>query len=152
MKKVLRYSAIFLLLLFIIIQFIPIDLPENNTDITADILQTEKASDEVKLILEKACYDCHSNQTVYPWYSKMAPVSWLVARDTRLGRDELNFSEWGELSKRKRVKILSNMVEEVEDKKMPLKIYTVVHRDAILTQHEIEILSSWIKSLTDKIM
>lgn len=152
MKKVFKYLVVFFLLVLITIQFMPADLPENKSDISIDIVQTEKAPNEVKLILSKACYDCHSNQTVYPWYSKVAPVSWLIARDTRLGRDELNFSEWGELSKRKKVKILNNIVEEVEDKKMPLKIYTVVHRDAVLTQHEIEILSTWIKSLTDQIM
>ncbi|MCK5105637.1 MAG: heme-binding domain-containing protein [Cyclobacteriaceae bacterium] len=152
MKKALKYLAVGFLLVLILIQFIPVDLPENNSDHSKDMVRTENAPDEVKFILSKACYDCHSNQTVYPWYSKVAPVSWLVAKDTREGRDELNFSEWAELSKRKKIKILNELAEEVEDKKMPLKIYTVVHRDAILTDEEISTLMSWTKSQSDKIM
>ena len=152
MKKALKYLAVGFLLVLILIQFIPVDLPENNSDHSKDMVRTENAPDEVKFILSKACYDCHSNQTVYPWYTKVAPASWLVAKDTREGRDELNFSEWAELSKRKKIKILNELAEEVEDKKMPLKIYTVVHRDAILTDEEISTLMSWTKSQSDKIM
>lgn len=152
MKKALKYLAVGFLLVLILIQFIPVDLPENNSDHSKDMVRTENAPDEVKFILSKACYDCHSNQTVYPWYTNVAPASWLVAKDTREGRDELNFSEWAELSKRKKIKILNELAEEVEDKKMPLKIYTVVHRDAILTDEEISTLMSWTKSQSDKIM
>lgn len=152
MKKALRFLAAGSLLVLIIIQFIPVDLPENNSDHSKDMVQTENAPDEVKFILSKSCYDCHSNQTVYPWYSKVAPVSWLVAKDIREARDEMNFSEWAELSKRKKIKMLNELAEEVEEKKMPLKIYTVVHRDAILTDEEISIIKSWTKSQSDKIM
>ena len=152
MKKALKYTAYGLLLAFIVIQFIPTALPENNSDLSNDMILTEQAPDEVKIILSKACYDCHSNQTVYPWYSHVAPVSWLVAKDTREGRDELNFSEWAELSKRKKIKTLNGMAEEVEEKNMPMKIYTVVHRDAILTDEEISTLISWTKSQSDKIL
>lgn len=152
MKKALRFLAAGSLLVLIIIQFIPVDLPENNSDHSKDMVQTENAPDEVKFILSKSCYDCHSNQTVYPWYSRVAPVSWLVAKDIREARDEMNFSEWAELSKRKKIKMLNELAEEVEEKKMPLKIYTVVHRDAILTDEEISIIKSWTKSQSDKIM
>lgn len=152
MKKALRFLAAGSLLVLIVIQFIPVDLPENNSDHSKDMVQTENAPDEVKFILSKSCYDCHSNQTVYPWYSKVAPVSWLVAKDIREARDEMNFSEWAELSKRKKIKMLNELAEEVEEKKMPLKIYTVVHRDAILTDEEISIIKSWTKSQSDKIM
>ena len=144
--------AIICLAALIIIQFIPANLPATSDESSLDIVNTETPPPEVKLILQRACYDCHSNQTVYPWYSNVAPVSWLVARDTRLGRDELNFSTWADLSKRKKIKTLGNIAEEVEDKKMPLKIYTFVHRDAILTDHEIETLSTWTKSLSKKIL
>ena len=152
MKKVLKYLAVGFPIALFIIQLIPVDLPENNADLSKDMILIENAPDEVKFILSKSCYDCHSNQTVYPWYSKVAPVSWLVAKDTREARDELNFSEWAELSKRKKIKILNELAEEVEDKKMPLRIYTVVHRDAILTDEEISTLMSWTKSQSDKIM
>ena len=152
MKKVLKYTAAGLLAIFIIIQFVPANLPENSTDLSSDIINTEIIPDDVKLILKKACYDCHSSQTVYPWYSKVAPVSWLVAKDTREGREELNLSQWSEMSKRKKIKTLSDMAEEVEKKNMPLKIYTVIHKDAILSDEEITTFTSWASQLSDKIL
>lgn len=152
MKRYAKYIAIVFLLAIIIIQFIPTDLPKNSADTSNDIVHVENAPDVVKIILRKSCYDCHSNQTVYPWYTSVAPVSWLISRDTRQGRDELNLSEWADLSKRKKIKILNEMAEEVEEGKMPLKIYTMVHRDAILTEEEIHTLVSWTKSKTDKLL
>lgn len=152
MKKTLKYLAIGFLVVFVIIQFVPTHLPENNSDLSNDMVRTENVPDDVTLILKKACYDCHSNQTVYPWYSKVAPVSWLVAKDTREGREELNFSEWAELKKRKKIKYLNEMAEEVEEKKMPMKIYTVTHKDAVLTDKEIGTLISWTKSQSDRIL
>lgn len=150
--KILKYVLIALAAIFIIIQFIPANLPENNNDLTEDLVLTEGAPEEVKLILSKACYDCHSNQTTYPWYSYVAPVSWLVANDTRHGRGELNFSEWASQSKRKKIKILNEMAEEIEEGKMPLDIYTVMHKDAILTDAEIETITSWTAEVSEKIL
>ena len=147
-----KYLAIGFLVALIVIQFIPVELPENNADQSKDIVQGENAPDKIKMLLRKSCYDCHSNQTVYPWYSNVAPVSWLVARDTRLGRDELNLSEWTDLNKRKKIKILNEIAEEVEEDKMPLKIYTLVHREATLSDEEIHTLIEWTKEQSDKIM
>lgn len=152
MKKIVKYGLIGLLSVFILIQFIPTNLPKNNTDHSNDIVQNENPPNDIKIILSKACYDCHSNQTVYPWYSYIAPVSWLVAKDTRDGREELNFSDWAELSKRKKIKILNEIAEEVEEDKMPLKIYTLVHRDAILTEEEISTLIAWTELQSDKLL
>lgn len=152
MKKIVKYGFIGLLSVFILIQFIPTNLPKNNTDHSNDIVQNENPPNDIKIILSKACYDCHSNQTVYPWYSYVAPVSWLVAKDTRDGREELNFSDWAELSKRKKIKILNEIAEEVEEDKMPLKIYTLVHRDAILTEEEISTLIAWTELQSDKLL
>lgn len=150
--KILKYLLYGIIAIFFLIQFVPADLPENSDDVSNDIIQTENAPEDVRLILKKACYDCHSNQTIYPWYSYVAPVSWLIEKDTREGRDELNFSDWAELSKRKKIKILNEMAEEVEEKKMPMEIYTVIHRDAILSDDEISAIANWTKSLSDKIL
>jgi hypothetical protein len=152
MKKLAKYLAIGFLLALIVIQFIPVELPENKADQSKDIVEDENASDKIKMLLQKSCYDCHSNQTVYPWYSHVAPVSWLVARDTRMGRDELNLSEWAELSKRKKIKILNEIAEEVEEDKMPLKIYTLVHREAALSEEEKNTLIGWTTERSDLIM
>lgn len=152
MKKIVKSGFIGLFLAFMLIQIIPKNLPKNSTDHSKDIVQNENLPGDIKIILSKACYDCHSNQTVYPWYSYVAPVSWLVAKDTRDGREELNFSDWTELSKRKKIKILNNIAEEVEEDKMPLKIYTLIHRDAILTKEEISTLIAWTELQSDKLL
>ncbi len=152
MKKVLPYILSGLTLVFISLQFIPNRIPENNSDLSNDMVSIEIVPKDVGTILHRSCYDCHSNQTVYPWYSKVAPVSWLVAKDIREGRDEMNFSDWGKLKKRKKIKLLKKIAEEVEEKKMPLKIYTVIHNDAILTDTEINNLISWTKNKSEKIM
>ena len=152
MKKILKIAAIVLLVAFIAIQFVPNDLPENKADFKNDLIQLEEPTNEVKMILKKACYDCHSNQTIYPWYSYIAPVSWLVGADVRVGRDELNFSDWGEQSKRRKIKIMNEVAEEIEKKSMPLKVYTITHRDAVLSDEEINAITSWTTSVTDEIL
>lgn len=152
MKKALKISLFVLLAIAIVIQFIGNGLPKNSNDLSKDLVRSENAPEEVKAILSKACYDCHSNQTTYPWYSYVAPVSWLVIKDVREGREELNFSEWADQSKRRKVKILNEMAEEVEDKKMPLPVYTVTHRDAKLTDDEIATITIWTKSVSSRIL
>ncbi len=152
MKKALKIAVSIILSLVVIIQFVPNQLPENIDDKSKDIIETEGAPEEVKMILLKACYDCHSNQSVYPLYSYIAPFSWLVAKDVKEGREELNFSEWADLSKRRRIKLMSSVAEEVEKKAMPLKIYTVIHRDAILSDDEISAITNWTKSISDDLL
>jgi len=150
--KILKYFLFGIIAVFFLIQFVPANLPANNTDLTNDLILAENAPDNVKQIFTKACYDCHSNQTIYPWYSYVAPISWLIAKDTRLGREELNLSEWAELSKRKKIKVLNGIAEEIEEKNMPLKIYSIVHKDAILSDSEIKTITEWTKSLSDQIL
>ncbi len=152
MKKILLYILLGIAMVFVIIQFIPNDLPVNNSDLSNDMVQIDIVPNDISAILHTSCYDCHSNQTVYPWYSKVAPVSWLIAKDTREGRDEMNFSEWGTLKKRKKIKFLKKIAEEVAEKKMPLNIYTVIHKDAKLTDNEINSLISWTKNKSKKIL
>ena len=150
--KILKYFLYGLIAVFFLVQFFPSNLPENNDDQTSDILMIEQAPDDVKQILTKACYDCHSNLTNLPWYSYVAPVSWLISRDTRIGRDELNFSEWAQLSKRKKIKALDDIAEEVEKKNMPLKIYTVIHKDAVLSDDDIKVITDWTELVSEQIL
>lgn len=150
--RIFKYVIYSIIALFFLIQFIPSDLPENSDKVSYDLIQTENPPEKVRAILYKACYDCHSNQTRYPWYSYIAPVSWLVSRDIKVGRGELNLSDWAELSKRKKIKILNEISEEVEKKNMPLKIYTVIHRNAILSEDEIRTISNWTKNVSNQIL
>jgi hypothetical protein len=96
--KVLRWVLLAIVLLLVVIQFVPVD--RSNPPVTSEV----PASPEARAVLRRACYDCHSNETVWPWYSKVAPVSWLVARDVHKGREELNFSTWDRYATKEQVK------------------------------------------------
>lgn len=93
---------------------------------------------EVAGIVNRACRDCHSNETVWPWYSKVSPVSWMVARDVREGRIRLNFSEWGQLGPEMARSRLRSACEEVRKGEMPLWYYLPLHPEAKLTPAEID--------------
>ncbi|MDZ7604491.1 MAG: heme-binding domain-containing protein [Cyclobacteriaceae bacterium] len=152
MKNAVKYTLFTFLAVVVILQFIPVTIPENTDDLSNDLIQTQNVPTEVADILRQSCYDCHSSNTVYPWYSHVAPVSWLVVRDVNKGREELNFSEWNSLSKRKQLKSLNNIAEEVESKEMPMKIYTVVHRDAALDENDISLITSWANTTSEQML
>lgn len=145
MKKIIRVSAVILAVAFAVIQFIPVPLPETVTDNPSDIIQNGSVSEEVAIILKTSCYDCHSSQTRYPWYSYVAPVSWLVKHDVEEGRDELNFSEWTSYPKRKALKKLDEISEMVDEGEMPLPIYTLIHRNASLSKEQKDLIIEWTK-------
>ena len=119
------------------IQLVPV--PRDNPPVVAPI----RVPEDVRIVLEDSCYDCHSNLTEWPWYSRVAPASWLVYRDVKSGRDEMNFSEWGDYSERRRNDRLEEIEELVTDKKMPLKIYLPFHPKARLSVADMETLIDW---------
>ncbi|MAE07420.1 MAG: cytochrome C [Bacteroidetes bacterium] len=138
--------------LLIIIQSIPANLPEvsskNPNDLIANNSDIPK---DVKMILKNSCYDCHSNETHYPWYSYVVPVSFLVSRDIIAGREELNFSNWEDYKKTEKAEILDEISEYVSDGKMPMKIYTLIHRDAVLSDDEKEIIVVWAEEFAESL-
>ena len=101
------------------------------------------APGEIRPLLRRACYDCHSNETVWPWYSRVAPASWLLSHDVAEGRDALNFSAWGAYGAARRAKALHETAEEVAEGEMPPWYYRLLHPDARLTAHEIDVLRAW---------
>ena len=100
----------------------------------------------VRAILRRSCYDCHSNETVWPWYSRVAPVSWLLGRDVKEGRRELNVSVWNRYEDKRRLRKLKEIIEQVGKKEMPPTIYTVAHRAAILTPEDRKVLMDWARA------
>lgn len=142
MKKLLLYLLIGAMLFFGVIQLIPV--PQTNPSVTSDI----PTAPEVKTILRRACYDCHSNETVYPWYSRIAPVSWLVWRDVAEGREELNFSTWSQYSVKKQGKKLHESWENIEEGEMPPWYYTILHPEARLSPADRQILRAWTRGTT----
>lgn len=151
-RKFFRIFAIVLFSLFVIIQFVPSSLPETTSDNTADIIQNGFVGKEVAVVLKTSCYDCHSTQTIYPWYSHVAPVSWLVKHDIEEGREELNFSEWKNYTKRKTLKKLDEIGEVLEEGEMPLPIYTIMHRNAKLSQEQKNLIIQWAKEESNRIV
>lgn len=141
-----KISFTFLAVL-VIIQFIR---PGRNTDSgphPADISNAYALPDGVHDVLKNKCYDCHSNNTAYPWYTNIQPVGWWMASHVNEGKDELNFSTFGEYPKERADHKLEEIIEVLEEGTMPLKSYLWVHRDAVVTQEEAQVIAAWIASL-----
>lgn len=134
MRKILSAG----LLIIVAIQFIPVQ--RENPPATSEIT----ANPEVKRLLQRACYDCHSNETVWPWYSYVAPVSWLVADDVEHGRTQLNFSEWATYHGKKQRHLKRKMVAEVEAGNMPLWFYLPLHAEAKISNQDLAALKDWV--------
>lgn len=136
-KTIARYALIAAALLAAGIQFIPVD--RSNPPVEEDVA----APAAVKSVLRQSCYDCHSNETSWPWYSRVAPLSWLVASDVREAREELNFSTWNRLRPDERARVIREAWEEAEEGEMPLFIYLLAHPGARLTGEDRDALRAW---------
>ena len=124
----------FLVVIIIGIQFIPVE--RTNPPVTSDI----DAPSEIKAIFKKACYDCHSNETNWAWYTKVAPSSFLAVKDVNDGRKHLNFSEW-DFNKESKYK--EEIWDEIREEQMPPWQYKIFHSEAKLTQEEKNLLRNW---------
>ena len=146
-KRILIIVAV----VIVVMQFFRIDKSRPESDPAIDLIAMHSPSEEVESILRVSCYDCHSNETEYPWYSNVAPVSWLVGKHVREGRDELNFSDWGSFSLRKKDHKLEELVEEVMEDEMPLPIYLVTHGNARLDDEQKDVLVAWAKGVREEL-
>ncbi len=130
-----------------LIQVIRIDTVNPEAVPAKDFLNVTQAPPEIAGILTTSCYDCHSNQTKYPWYSQIAPGSWLMKKHINEGRKHLNFSTWSDYTADKQNSKKEKIVEEVEEMGMPLTSYTLIHADAKLTDASRQALIGWFKQL-----
>jgi hypothetical protein len=137
MKRWLVRIALGLLALFALIQLVPAG--RTNPPATGPI----GGPPEALAVLRRACFDCHSNETRWPWYAYVAPVSWLVVRDVEQGREHLNFSVWGGYSAKKRISAADEAAEEAEKGSMPLSQYLWMHPDARLSPADVQTLRRW---------
>jgi len=122
-------------------QLVPVR--RTNPPVEADVV----APAEVKEILRRSCYDCHSNETVWGWHTRIAPISWLVAYDVGEGREHLNFSRWGEVQGRRLARIRKELPEEVGEGEMPPWRYLLAHPAARLSDRDRALLAAWGRSL-----
>lgn len=133
MKKVL----IIIVIILIAIQFIPVN--KTNPPVSAGL----NAPAELMSVFKKSCYDCHSHETVWPWYSNIVPVSLLIINDVNEGRGHLNFSEWENLSRKNKAKLKEEIWEEIEKGGMPLGKYILLHPEAELNQKDKDLIKEW---------
>ena len=145
-KRLLKWTAIVLVVIFIGIQFIRPALTNPPVDESQTIVARTQMTPEVSSILDRSCRDCHSNKTVWPWYTKLAPVSWWLADHVNQGRQDLNMSEWGKLPKDRQDRKLRQMCDEIQDGMMPLSSYLPMHPTARLSDQDKKTLCDW----TDK--
>lgn len=151
LKKILRVVAIVVALLFAGVQFVrpakvnpPVEpgrALENHVTVTT----------EVAAVLSRACMDCHSNQTRWPWYSNVAPASWFVVDHVNHGRSHLNFSDWARWSPSESAEMLEQVCREVKRGQMPLESYVMLHPDAKLTPADVKTLCDWSNAEADRL-
>lgn len=126
-----------ILIILVGIQFIPVS--KTNPPVVGEV----QASPEVMDILQRACYDCHSYKTQWPWYSKVAPVSWFLADHVKVGRMHMNLTDWQHMTLEKQAEYMKEIWEEIEKGGMPLKSYLRMHKEARLSETEKEIIHAW---------
>ena len=146
MKKIL----VILLVALVLIQFFPID--KNNPAPTPgmDLLKIKNTPEATATLIRNGCYDCHSNETVYPNYAYVAPISWSVKHHINEGREHLNFSEWGKFNKELKQNMLENAIHSVKDYSMPLPAYIPYHPEANLTKAERDLIAKYFQEILDR--
>ncbi len=143
MKKILKIAAVVLVAAFVVGQFIRPNF-SNPPIVPGETLEDSTAVPaEVQMVLARSCSDCHSNKTLYPWYSKITPFNWFLADHIEDGRKEMNFSVWNTYTPKRKLKKLEEMGEQLERKDMPLPSYLWIHRDAVLSEDQSKLLRDW---------
>ena len=149
MKRKLKWFFVALVAGFALLQL-------TNPPVVSDLMASNSPPPQIAAMLHAACYDCHSSETRWPWYSHIAPMSWLIASDVKEGREHLNLSDWPNNPIRA-AKWLDEMSDEIGSGEMPLKKYIRIHADARLTESQRKELTDWLdaeearlKSMTGK--
>ena len=136
MKKSKQFLWLALILLFVILQFFPIEKTNPSFQPEDDFIAIENPPAEIATIMKNACYDCHSYQTEYPWYTNIQPVGWWINGHYTHAREKLNFSLWQQYNEEDKPKGLAEMADQVEATKMPLLTYWIMHPEAKLSEEE----------------
>lgn len=144
-KLIIKRLVLLIVVVFVGIQFVPTTYNLSDTLLESDISNTFDIPIEIQTLIENSCYDCHSNNTYYPWYNTIQPVSWMMERHIKNGKKELNFSEFGSYSKRRKKSKIKSIINQIKDDEMPLSSYTLLHRNAILSESDKLLIINWIE-------
>lgn len=147
--KWLKVIGLVLLVVLVGLQFFPIRFNRSAKVPSSDFVKTYKVPELVAQMLHTSCYNCHSNNTNYPWYSRVQPAGWFLENHINKGKEELNFSEFGAYSSRRQQSKLKSMISQIEDDKMPLASYTFIHRKARLSAEDRKSLVDYLKTIKE---
>lgn len=145
--KIFTTIIYWFLILIALIQFIPVNRINKPVDQKTDFVKMMNTPENVKSVLKKACYDCHSNETIYPDYAYVAPISWVIKNHISEGREHLNFSEWGNTNQDLKKSMLKNAARSVKDYSMPFPAYVPQHPKSNLTKAERVLLANYFENL-----
>ncbi|GGX00324.1 heme-binding domain-containing protein [Salegentibacter mishustinae] len=134
--KTIKIIVLVFFVVFVGIQFVPTNRNQSEVVPKSDFMLVNNVPKDVQDKLKVSCYDCHSNNTAYPWYNKIQPAAWFLEDHIKEGKDELNFNEWGEYSDRRKNSKLRSIISQIEDDEMPLDSYTFIHWDAKFSELE----------------
>ncbi len=143
MKRKILLAVVAIL---VVIQVFQIDKTNPAADPAKDFIALEQPPQEVANLLKDACYDCHSNDSEYPWYTNIQPVGWWIKRHINEARKELNYAVWADYQAKRKAHKFEEMVDEVEKGKMPLKSFTLMHPEAKLTDAQRQAMVAWFRS------
>jgi len=146
LKRILKWAGVIVICLIVIAQVHRPAKTNPPVDPSKTIEAHTQMTPQVAAILDRSCRDCHSSNTRWPWYSNIAPVSWLVIDDVNHGREDLNFSNWGDYDKSESANKLRDLCREVRAAVMPLKSYTFIHRSGKLSAEDVKVLCDWTAS------
>jgi hypothetical protein len=146
-KKIVKITVLILFVVFVGIQFIPTTRNQSDKILETDFTKTFNVPNDIQNVIKTSCYDCHSNNTNYPWYNKLQPAAWFMEGHIADGKKELNFSEFGDYSTRRQKSKLKSIISQIRDDEMPLPSYLYIHWDAKLSVQEKKRLTDWITEL-----
>ena len=149
--KIVKIITLVLLFVFVGIQFIPTTRNHSNSTPKTDFIFVNNVPKSIHKKLKVSCYDCHSNNTEYPWYNRIQPVAWLLENHIKEGKSELNFSEWENYSNRRKKNKLKSIISQIEKDKMPMYSYMILHGEAKLSENDKKALIIWVSQLRDSL-
>jgi len=152
MKKIFKKIVVVILILFLLMQLYQ---PSPNLDygkvLPENFTKLYYVPMNVQTILKTSCYDCHSNNTNYPWYSNLQPIRFFMDGHINEAKENLNFSEFGNYSRRKKENKLDRIIKQIKSDEMPLNSYTLIHKNAKLTDQNKIVLINWMQEIKDSI-
>lgn len=152
MKKITKRILFIGTIVFLLMQlYQPSRNEGSKKEMTESFVRVYTVPENIKTVLRTSCYDCHSNNTYYPWYSNIQPIRFFMDSHIEKGKKDLNFDEFGNYSKRKQTSKLDGIMKQIKSDEMPLSSYTLIHKEAILTTAQKKEVIYWMNKIKDSI-